>query len=172
MPHERQSYHYALDRIRKKRSSIRNNNTLLTTQAFRSCIARNSDLGKRHKHGFIKITMTFETLGLSEELLRAVRDTGYTSPTPIQAKAIPAILEGKDVMGAAQTGTGKTAGFTLPLLQLLGNKPPVKNNRVRALVLTPTRELAAQVQDSVFTYGKHIKLSSAVVFGGVKIKHY
>ena len=113
--------------------------------------------------------MTFETLGLSEELLRAVRDTGYTSPTPIQAKAIPAILEGKDVMGAAQTGTGKTAGFTLPLLQLLSHKPPVKNNRVRALVLTPTRELAAQVQDSVFTYGKHIQLRSAVVFGGVKI---
>ena len=113
--------------------------------------------------------MTFETLGLSEELLRAVRDTGYTSPTPIQAKAIPAILQGKDVMGAAQTGTGKTAGFTLPLLQLLNNKPPVKSNRVRALVLTPTRELAAQVQDSVFTYGKHIQLRSAVVFGGVKI---
>ncbi len=113
--------------------------------------------------------MTFETLGLSEELLRAVRDTGYTSPTPIQAKAIPAILQGKDVMGAAQTGTGKTAGFTLPLLQLLNNKPPVKSNRVRALVLTPTRELAAQVQDSVLTYGKHLKLRSAVVFGGVKI---
>ena len=113
--------------------------------------------------------MTFETLGLSEELLRAVRDTGYTSPTPIQAKAIPAILEGRDVMGAAQTGTGKTAGFTLPLLQLLSNKPPVKSNRVRTLVLTPTRELAAQVQDSVSTYGKHIRLSSAVVFGGVKI---
>ena len=113
--------------------------------------------------------MTFETLGLSEELLRAVHDTGYTSPTPIQAKAIPAILAGKDVMGAAQTGTGKTAGFTLPLLQLLSNKPPAKNNRVRALVLTPTRELAAQVQESVFTYGKHIKLRSAVVFGGVKI---
>jgi len=113
--------------------------------------------------------MTFETLGLSEELLRAVRDTGYTSPTPIQVKAIPAILQGKDVMGAAQTGTGKTAGFVLPLLQLLNNKPPVKSNRVRALVLTPTRELAAQVQDSVFTYGKHIQLRSAVVFGGVKI---
>ena len=113
--------------------------------------------------------MTFETLGLSEELLRAVRDTGYTNPTPIQAQAIPAILNGKDVMGAAQTGTGKTAGFTLPLLQLLNNKPPVRNNRARALVLTPTRELAAQVQDSVFTYGKHLKLRSAVVFGGVKI---
>lgn len=113
--------------------------------------------------------MKFETLGLSEELLRAVRDTGYTSPTPIQAQAIPAILNGKDVMAAAQTGTGKTAGFTLPLLQILNNKPPVKSNRTRALVLTPTRELAAQVQDSVFTYGKHLKLRSAVVFGGVKI---
>lgn len=113
--------------------------------------------------------MTFESLGLSEELLRAVRDTGYTSPTPIQAQAIPAILEGKDVMAAAQTGTGKTAGFTLPLLQLLNSKPPVKNNRARALVLTPTRELAAQVKESVFTYGKHLKLRSAVVFGGVKI---
>ncbi len=113
--------------------------------------------------------MTFEKLGLSEELLRSVRDTGYTSPTPIQAQAIPAILEGHDVMAAAQTGTGKTAGFTLPLLQLLNEKPPVKNNRARALVLTPTRELAAQVQESVFTYGKHLHLRSAVVFGGVKI---
>jgi ATP-dependent RNA helicase RhlE len=113
--------------------------------------------------------MTFETLGLSEELLRAVRDSGYTSPTPIQAQAIPAILDGKDVMGAAQTGTGKTAGFTLPLLQRLSNKPPVKSNRARALVLTPTRELAAQVQDSVFTYGKYMKLRSTVVFGGVNI---
>lgn len=113
--------------------------------------------------------MTFETLGLSEELLRAVRATGYTSPTPIQAQAIPAILEGTDVMAAAQTGTGKTAGFTLPLLQLLSNKPPVKNNRARALVITPTRELAAQVEDSVVTYGKYLELRSAVVFGGVKI---
>jgi len=113
--------------------------------------------------------MNFEQLGLSEELLHAVRDTGYTSPTPIQSQAIPAILEGKDVMGAAQTGTGKTAGFTLPLLQRLSNKAPVKNNRARALVLTPTRELAAQVEDSVSTYGKYLKLRSAVVFGGVKI---
>ena len=113
--------------------------------------------------------MTFETLGLSEELLRAVRATGYTSPTPIQAQAIPAILEGTDILAEAQTGTGKTAGFTLPLLQLLSNKPPVKNNRVRALVITPTRELAAQVEDSVVTYGKYLELRSAVVFGGVKI---
>jgi ATP-dependent RNA helicase RhlE len=113
--------------------------------------------------------MTFETLGLSDELLRAVRETGYTSPTPIQAQAIPAILNGTDVMAAAQTGTGKTAGFTLPLLQLLSNKPPVKNNRARALVITPTRELAAQVEESVVTYGKYLELRSAVVFGGVKI---
>ena len=113
--------------------------------------------------------MTFETLGLSDELLRAVRETGYTSPTPIQVQAIPAILNGSDVMAAAQTGTGKTAGFTLPLLQLLNNKPPVKNNRARALVVTPTRELAAQVEESVVTYGKYLELRSAVVFGGVKI---
>lgn len=113
--------------------------------------------------------MTFETLGLSEELLRAVRTAGYTSPTPIQVQAIPAILEGKDIMAAAQTGTGKTAGFILPLLQRLCNKPPIKSNRIRALVLTPTRELAAQVQDSVMTYGKYLPIRSAVVFGGVKI---
>ena len=113
--------------------------------------------------------MTFEKLGLSDELLRALRDTGYTSPTPIQAQAIPAILDGRDVMGAAQTGTGKTAGFTLPLLQLLSNKAPVKSNRARALVLTPTRELAAQVEESVTTYGEHLSLRSTVVFGGVKI---
>ena len=79
--------------------------------------------------------MTFESLGLSEELLRAVRDTGYTSPTPIQAQAIPAILEGKDVMAAAQTGTGKTAGFTLPLLQLLNKNHLLKNNRARRIGL-------------------------------------
>ena len=113
--------------------------------------------------------MTFETLGLSEQLLRAVRASGYTIPTPIQARAIPAILEGIDVMAAAQTGTGKTAGFTLPLLQRLNNKPPVKGNHVRALVLTPTRELAAQVQHSVLTYGKYLQLRSAAVYGGVNI---
>ncbi len=113
--------------------------------------------------------MTFEALGLTEQLLRAVRATGYTSPTPIQVQAIPAILDGIDVMAAAQTGTGKTAGFILPLLQRLSNKPPVKSNRVRALVMTPTRELAAQVQDSVQIYGKYLQLRSAVVFGGVTI---
>ena len=114
--------------------------------------------------------MTFETLGLSEQLLRAVSANGYTSPTPIQAQAIPVILKGIDVMAAAQTGTGKTAGFTLPLLQRLSHKPPVKNKNPRALVLTPTRELAAQVQNSVLTYGKYLPLRSTVVFGGINIK--
>ncbi len=113
--------------------------------------------------------MKFETLGLSEQLLRAVRASGYTEATPIQAQAIPAILEGIDVMAAAQTGTGKTAGFTLPMLQRLSKGAAVKSNRARALVLTPTRELAAQVQDSVSTYGKFLQLRSAVVFGGVNI---
>ena len=113
--------------------------------------------------------MTFETLGLSEELLRAVRATGYTTPTPIQAQAIPAILNGTDIMAAAQTGTGKTAGFTLPLLQRLSRNPAAKSNRARALVLTPTRELAAQIHDSVLTYGQYLQMRSTVVFGGVKI---
>lgn len=114
--------------------------------------------------------MSFDTLGLSAELLRAVSEQGYTEPTPIQSKAIPVILQGKDVMAGAQTGTGKTAGFTLPLLQLLSKKP-IKNGRrpVRVLVLTPTRELAAQVAESVETYGRHLPVKSAVIFGGVKI---
>ena len=114
--------------------------------------------------------MSFDTLGLSAELLRAVSEQGYTEPTPIQRKAIPVILRGKDVMAGAQTGTGKTAGFTLPLLQLL-SKHPASNGRrpVRVLVLTPTRELAAQVGDSVETYGRHLPVNSAVIFGGVKI---
>jgi len=114
--------------------------------------------------------MSFETLGLSAGLLRAIDEQGYTEPTPIQRKAIPIILGGKDVMAGAQTGTGKTAGFTLPLLQLLSNNP-IKSGRrpVRALVLTPTRELAAQVGESVNTYGRHLPLKSTVIFGGVKI---
>ena len=114
--------------------------------------------------------MSFDTLGLSAGLLRAVGEQGYTQPTPVQRKAIPVILQGKDVLAGAQTGTGKTAGFTLPLLQRLSAKP-ANNGRcpVRALVLTPTRELAAQVGDSVDTYGRHLPLKSAVIFGGVKI---
>jgi len=117
--------------------------------------------------------VSFNDLGLSEPLLKAVRDQGYDTPSPIQAQAIPAVISGRDVMAAAQTGTGKTAGFTLPLLELLsqGGKAQsrVQSNNVRALVLTPTRELAAQVSDSIATYGKHLKLHSTVVFGGVKI---
>ena len=113
--------------------------------------------------------MTFSTLGLSEPLLRAVSEQGYTSPTPIQLQAIPAVLSGRDLMAAAQTGTGKTAGFTLPLLQRLSTGNKVQANSVRALVLTPTRELAAQVGESVAIYGKHLPLRSAVIFGGVSI---
>ena len=114
--------------------------------------------------------MSFDSLGLSAELLRAINDQGYTEPTPIQRKAIPLILEGKDVMAGAQTGTGKTAGFTLPLLQRLSDNPIQGSRRpVRALVLTPTRELAAQVGESVATYGRHLPMRSAVIFGGVKI---
>ena len=114
-------------------------------------------------------TMRFSTLGLSEPLLRAVIDKGYDTPSPIQAKAIPVVLDGRDVMAAAQTGTGKTAGFTLPLLHGLAKGQPARANQVRALVLTPTRELAAQVAESVDTYGKYLSLRSAVVFGGVNI---
>ncbi|MES9992631.1 MAG: DEAD/DEAH box helicase, partial [Candidatus Thiodiazotropha sp.] len=114
--------------------------------------------------------MSFDNLGLSAELLRAIGEQGYSDPTPIQRKAIPAILAGKDIMAAAQTGTGKTAGFTLPLLQQLLNKPLSAGDRpIRALVLTPTRELAAQVGESIDNYGRHTRLRSTVIFGGVKI---
>lgn len=112
--------------------------------------------------------MSFSSLGLSEQLVRATADQGYETPSPIQAQAIPAVLSGKDVMAAAQTGTGKTAGFTLPLLQRLGENPRTGKGP-RALILTPTRELAAQVHDSVTLYSKYIPTRSAVVFGGVKI---
>ncbi|MGE0559431.1 MAG: DEAD/DEAH box helicase [Burkholderiales bacterium] len=115
--------------------------------------------------------MSFADLNLIAELQRAVADEGYSEPTPIQAKAIPAVLERRDIMGCAQTGTGKTAGFTLPMLQLLApyanSSPSPARHPVRALVLTPTRELAAQVADSVRNYGKHLKLRSTVVYGGV-----
>ena len=115
--------------------------------------------------------MSFESLGLRAELLRAVSEKGYNEPTPIQRQAIPIILEGRDIMGGAQTGTGKTAGFTLPLLERLmsTNKEHKGRRPIRALVLTPTRELAAQVAESVQTYGRHLPLKSTVVFGGVSI---
>jgi len=114
--------------------------------------------------------MSFDSLGLSAELVRAVADKGYTKPTPVQSQAIPVILEGRDILAGAQTGTGKTAGFTLPLLQRLNAGKPAGGRRpVRALILTPTRELAAQVGESVEDYGRHLSLSSTVIFGGVKI---
>jgi ATP-dependent RNA helicase RhlE len=114
--------------------------------------------------------MSFHSLGLSTELLRAISDQGYTHPTPIQRQAIPVILEGKDILAGAQTGTGKTAGFALPLLQRLSERTRAKGKKsVRALVLTPTRELAAQVEESVASYGSYLPLESSVIFGGVKI---
>jgi ATP-dependent RNA helicase RhlE len=115
--------------------------------------------------------LNFASLGLAEPLLRAVADTGYTVPTPIQAQAIPLVIQGGDLLAAAQTGTGKTAGFTLPILQLLLAKEPLESKgRPRVLILTPTRELAAQVEESVQTYSKYVKISSMVVFGGVNIR--
>lgn len=113
--------------------------------------------------------MSFSQLGLNAALLKAVAEQGYSTPSPIQQEAIPAILTGKDVLAAAQTGTGKTAGFSLPLLQRLAEGPAVKANQVRALILTPTRELAAQVEENVSHYSRYLDLSSAVVFGGVGI---
>ena len=112
--------------------------------------------------------MTFDELGLSAPLLRAIEEKGYRQPSPIQAVAIPAVLSGRDLMAAAQTGTGKTAGFTLPILELLHAKGVAHPHRIRALVLTPTRELAAQVAESIATYGAHLPFKSTVVFGGVK----
>lgn len=115
--------------------------------------------------------LTFASLGLAEPLLRAISDTGYTAPTPIQAQAIPMVIQGGDLLAAAQTGTGKTAGFTLPILQLLlGKEAQTSKGRPRVLILTPTRELAAQVEESVQTYSKYVKISSMVVFGGVNIR--
>ena len=115
--------------------------------------------------------MLFTDLGLAEPLLRAVSEQGYDTPTPIQAQAIPVVLKGGDLMGGAQTGTGKTAGFTLPMLHRLAAQPQKKDARgriaIRALILTPTRELAAQVEESVRTYGKYLPLTSMVMFGGV-----
>ncbi|HYD95419.1 MAG TPA: DEAD/DEAH box helicase [Noviherbaspirillum sp.] len=114
--------------------------------------------------------MSFNELGLADEIVRAVTEQGYNSPTPIQTQAIPAVLRGGDLLAGAQTGTGKTAGFTLPILQrLAARKPAGPGTPIRALILTPTRELAAQVEESVRVYGKYLKLRSAVIFGGVGI---
>lgn len=113
--------------------------------------------------------MSFTSLGLIEPLLRAVNELGYTEPSPIQAQAIPAVLRGCDVLASAQTGTGKTASFVLPILQKINDKPRSKSNHTRVLIVTPTRELAAQVHESILEYGCHLNLRSTVVFGGVKI---
>src|SRR5690606_24032022 len=110
--------------------------------------------------------MPFSALGLMPELTRALTERGYDAPTPVQARVIPEILAGRDVLAGAQTGTGKTAGFTLPILQRLQGE---RNPRPRALILVPTRELAAQVHDSILAYGKYLRLRSMVVFGGVSI---
>jgi len=113
--------------------------------------------------------MSFESLGLSPALVRVLSEVGYTEPSPIQTQAIPLLLAGKDLLGGAQTGTGKTAAFALPLLQRLTESAPpagAGTRRIRALVLTPTRELAAQVNDSLRTYGKHLRLNSTVIYGG------
>ncbi len=112
--------------------------------------------------------MTFSDFGLRAELLDAIQASGYTTPTPIQQQAIPAILQGEDLLAAAQTGTGKTAAFTLPMLQRLAAEKPADGKRpVRLLVVAPTRELAAQIHDSVKSYGQNLPLRSAVIFGGV-----
>jgi len=114
-------------------------------------------------------TINFKQLGLTETLLRAIKDEGYTTPTPIQQKAIPPALNGKDVFGCAQTGTGKTAAFVLPILQHLDKNRLSGNQRpIRALIVTPTRELAAQIGESIATYGAHLNLSHTVIYGGVK----
>lgn len=113
--------------------------------------------------------MSFDSLELNESIQKAVNEQGYSTPSPIQQQAIPLVLKGHDLMAAAQTGTGKTAGFTLPILHRLNNGKAVKANQVRALILTPTRELAAQVYDNIEQYGKYLPLRANVVFGGVKI---
>ena len=112
-------------------------------------------------------SMTFSDLGLKAPVLKAVAEKGYTEPSPIQAKAIPEVLDGQDVIASAQTGTGKTAGFTLPMIDILSDEIPDGYRRTRALILTPTRELAAQIQDNILAYSKHVDLKSTVIFGGV-----
>ena len=111
--------------------------------------------------------MTFKELNLSAPLLRAVQEAGYETPSPIQAAAIPPVLAGRDLMGCAQTGTGKTAAFALPMLDWLTANAPRRKGAVRALILTPTRELALQIGESFEAYGKYLKLRSTVIFGGV-----
>ena len=110
----------------------------------------------------------FQSLGLSETLLKAVASEGYTSPTPVQEQSIPPLLEGRDVLGVAQTGTGKTAAFALPVLQIMGRKKPQGKRHIRALILSPTRELAAQIDERFAAYSEHMDIRHRVIFGGVK----
>lgn len=117
----------------------------------------------------MSIDSSFESLGLSRPIIQALQEQRYKSPSPIQAQAIPAVLQGRDVMAAAQTGTGKTAGFVLPILEILKDDYKASANQVHALIVTPTRELAAQVHTNVKNYGRHLKLKSAEVYGGVSI---
>ena len=113
----------------------------------------------------------FAGLELAQSLLRAIADEGYTTATPIQGKSVPPLLEGRDLLGVAQTGTGKTAAFALPLLHRLSkNGDKLQNRQPRALILAPTRELAGQICDSLRTYGRHMHLRTAVVFGGTSIR--
>lgn len=136
----------------------------MTTTPLNTADAQTSDAP-------IADTLRFDSFGLAPEILRALHDQGYVHPTPIQAQAIPVVLQGRDVMGAAQTGTGKTAGFSLPIIQLLmahaNNSASPARHPVRALILTPTRELADQVADNVKAYSRHTHLRATVVFGGV-----
>ena len=111
--------------------------------------------------------MSFNQLGLSEALLKAITKKGYSTPSPIQEKAIPVILDRKDILASAQTGTGKTAGFTLPILELLSERPATKRRVIRSLILTPTRELAAQIKQNVDEYSHFVDIKSTVIFGGV-----
>ena len=113
--------------------------------------------------------MSFEKLGLSEKVLKAIEECGYTDPTPIQEKAIPVVLMAKDVVGLAQTGTGKTASFTLPMIEILQDGR-AKARMPRSLILTPTRELAAQISENFDTYGKYTKLEKALLVGGVSME--
>jgi ATP-dependent RNA helicase RhlE len=114
--------------------------------------------------------MSFNSLGLVPALLKAIEKQGYTTPSPIQQKAIPVILAGKDVLASAQTGTGKTAGFTLPMLQILSQGQHLRQRPIKALILTPTRELAAQVHANVKSYSEFLDIRSTVIFGGVNQK--
>src|SRR5438874_3654225 len=140
-----------------------------------SCLDWSSKERARVQESFLMGSpSSFDELGLRPELLRAVTEAGYTTPTPIQAQAIPVILSGRDVMGGAQTGTGKTAGFALPILQkllpLANASPSPARHPVRALILPPTRELAIQVEEAVKTYGRYTGIRSTVVYGGVDIR--